>query len=119
MKAPRIDEFIKDGDVIKLGETEIIVIHTPGHTQGGACFYINGNLFSSDTIFKESVGRCDLPGGDFDQIVESIESKIFTLPQALAISASVRSSIVTILKLCILQILQYGAISASAAPAPR
>lgn len=80
MEIPKIDKFINDGDIIKLGELEIKVIHTPGHTQGGVCFYVDGNLFSGDTIFRESVGRCDLEGGDFDQIVESIESKIFTLP---------------------------------------
>ena len=80
MEIPKIDKFINDGDIIKLGELEIKVIYTPGHTQGGVCFYVDGNLFSGDTIFRESVGRCDLEGGDFDQIVESIESKIFTLP---------------------------------------
>ena len=80
MQIPKIDRFINDGDVIKLGDTEIKVIYTPGHTQGGVCFYVDGNLFSGDTIFRESVGRCDLDGGDFDQIVESIENKIFTLP---------------------------------------
>ena len=80
MEVPKIDEFIKDGDIVKLGDLEIKVIHTPGHTQGGVCFYVEDNLFSGDTIFKESVGRCDLPGGNFNQIVESIEQKIFTLP---------------------------------------
>lgn len=80
MEIPKIDEFIEDKQVIKLGDSEIKVIHTPGHTQGGVCFYINGNLFSGDTIFRESVGRCDLPGGNFNQIVESIEQQIFTLP---------------------------------------
>lgn len=80
MDIPKIDEYIRDNDIIKLGNHEIRVIHTPGHTQGGVCFYTEGNLFSGDTIFRESVGRCDLPGGDFDQIVESIENKIFTLP---------------------------------------
>lgn len=80
MEIPKIDKFINDGDIIKLGDLEITVIHTPGHTQGGVCFYVDGNLFSGDTIFRESVGRCDLEGGDFDQIVESIEAKIFTLP---------------------------------------
>jgi len=44
------------------------------------CLYTNNTLFSGDTIFRESIGRCDLPGGDFNQIVESIERKIFTLP---------------------------------------
>ena len=80
MDIPKIDSFIKDGDIIKLGNLEIKVIHTPGHTQGGVCFYTENCLFSGDTIFKESVGRCDLPGGNFDQIVESIEKRIFTLP---------------------------------------
>ena len=80
MKIPTINRFINDGDIIKLGGLEIKVIHTPGHTQGGVCFLADGNLFSGDTIFRESVGRCDLEGGDFDQIVDSIESKIFTLP---------------------------------------
>ena len=80
MEEPRIDSFIKDNDIIKLGDFEIKVIHTPGHTQGGVCFLLDGNLFSGDTIFKESVGRCDLPGGDFNQIIKSIENKIFTLP---------------------------------------
>ena len=80
MGIPQIDVFVEDGDIIKLGETEIKVIHTPGHTQGGVCYYTEGSLFSGDTIFRECVGRCDLEGGDFDQIVESIENKIFTLP---------------------------------------
>ena len=77
---PQIDIFINDGDIIKLGNTEIKVIHTPGHTQGGVCYLVGNNLFSGDTIFRESVGRCDLEGGDFTQIVESIKSKIFILP---------------------------------------
>lgn len=81
MNIPKIDEYINDNDIIKLGNIEIKVIHTPGHTQGGVCFYVAENLFSGDTIFRESVGRCDLPGGNFSQIVESIENKIFTLPE--------------------------------------
>ena len=77
---PKIDIFIEDGNILKLGTTNIKVIHTPGHTQGGVCYLVNDVLFSGDTIFKESVGRCDLEGGDFNQIVESIKTKIFTLP---------------------------------------
>ena len=76
---PKIDKFVDDGDVLKLGELEIKVLHTPGHTQGGVCYLVENNLFSGDTIFKEAVGRCDLEGGNFAQIVESIEDKIFTL----------------------------------------
>ena len=78
---PTIDLFVKEGDILKLGNTEIKVIETPGHTQGGVCYLVDNNLFSGDTIFRESVGRCDLEGGDLDQIVESIENKIFTLPE--------------------------------------
>ncbi len=77
---PKVDIFVNDGDIIKLGNLEIKVISTPGHTQGGVCYLVDGKLFSGDTIFRESVGRCDLEGGDFDQIVDSIENKIFTLP---------------------------------------
>lgn len=82
---PTIDLFVKESDILKLGNTEIKVIETPGHTQGGVCYLVNNNLFSGDTIFRESVGRCDLEGGDFDQIVESIENKIFTLPEDILI----------------------------------
>lgn len=77
---PQIDKFVEDNEIIQLGNTTIKVIHTPGHTQGGVCYYADNKLFSGDTIFRESVGRCDLPGGDFDQIVKSIKEKIFTLP---------------------------------------
>ena len=82
---PTIDIFVKDGDILKLGNTEIKVIETPGHTQGGVCYLVNDNLFSGDTIFRESVGRCDLEGGNFNQIVESIENKVFTLPEDILI----------------------------------
>lgn len=80
IKVPQIDAFIDDGDIIKLGNTDIKVIHTPGHTQGGVCYYVNNVLFSGDTLFRETVGRCDLTGGDFDQIVSSIENKLYKLP---------------------------------------
>ena len=78
---PKVDIYVEDGDIIKIGEKEIKVLHTPGHTQGGVCYYIDGILFSGDTIFREAVGRCDLEGGNFNQLIESIESKIFTLPE--------------------------------------
>ena len=64
MTVPKIDRFVEDGDVIELGNYKIKVIHTPGHTQGGVCYYVDDKLFSGDTIFRESVGRCDLEGGE-------------------------------------------------------
>lgn len=82
---PKIDIYVNDGDILKLGDTEIKVFHTPGHTQGGVCYLVNDMLFSGDTIFCESVGRCDLEGGDFVQIVDSIKTKIYTLPDNTAI----------------------------------
>ena len=80
ISVPKIDVFVDDGSILKVGEKEIKVIHTPGHTQGGVCYYIDDYLFSGDTIFREAVGRCDLPGGNFEQIVKSIENKIYKLP---------------------------------------
>ncbi len=80
MTIPVITRYIDDGNIIKLGNSDIKVIYTPGHTQGGVCYYVDGNLFSGDTIFRESVGRCDLEGGDFEQLVKSIREKIYTLP---------------------------------------
>ena len=85
MQIPVINKFIENGDVIKLGKTEIKVIHTPGHTQGGVCYYTDNKLFSGDTIFRESVGRCDMEGGNFEQLVENIKTKIFTLPPEVVI----------------------------------
>lgn len=82
---PNIDIFAEDNDVLDFGHTNIKVIHTPGHTQGGVCYLIDNILFSGDTVFRECVGRCDLEGGNFNQIVESINSKIFTLPDNIEI----------------------------------
>ena len=85
MTIPQINIFTEDGDVINLGDLKIKVIHTPGHTQGGVCYLVENNLFSGDTIFREAVGRCDLEGGNFNQLVTSIGTKIFTLPNEIII----------------------------------
>lgn len=76
------DIFVKDGDSIKIGDDfNFFVIHTPGHTAGGMCLYDEKNsiLFSGDTLFKESIGRTDLPTSNHRDIIESIK-KLFTLP---------------------------------------
>ena len=80
-KTPNIAGFVKDGDVIKIGNTEIKAIATPGHTKGGLCYLVEDKLFSGDTLFQNSCGRCDLPEGDFGTIVKSIKEKLFTLPE--------------------------------------
>ena len=72
---------IADGDVIRFGNSSLEVIATPGHTQGGVCFYAQADsvLFSGDTLFAGSIGRSDHPGGDYDQLMESIARKLMPL----------------------------------------
>ena len=75
-----VNNFVSDGDEFFIGDTKIKAISTPGHTQGGMSYLIGDKLFSGDTLFQASVGRCDLPGGDLKQIANSIKNKLFTLP---------------------------------------
>ena len=79
VETPTADQFINNGDVLKFGNTEIKVIHTPGHTEGCVCYLIDGKLFSGDTLFRDSVGRCDLPGGNFAKMTDSIKNVLFKL----------------------------------------
>ena len=76
---PTYEKFIKDGDIINVGDMRIKVIHTPGHTEGGVCYLVEDKLFSGDTLFRESVGRTDLFGGSFEKLVDSIKNKLFKL----------------------------------------
>ncbi|HPF94362.1 MAG TPA: MBL fold metallo-hydrolase [Tenuifilaceae bacterium] len=78
---PGIDINLNHGDTILFGETTLKVIHTPGHSQGGICLLSEADNFvlSGDTLFRSSIGRTDLPGGDYDQLINSIETKLLTL----------------------------------------
>ena len=80
--SPQADEFLFDGMIITFGERQLKVLHTPGHTLGGCCLYFEdqGKVITGDTLFADSIGRTDLPGGSHDQLLESIRSKLFTLP---------------------------------------
>lgn len=80
--APSIDTTVEHGDTITFGNSALQVIHTPGHSLGGICFYHAQQkmLFAGDTLFRGSIGRTDLPGGDFDTIIESIAQRLLVLP---------------------------------------
>ncbi|MFQ5879830.1 MAG: MBL fold metallo-hydrolase [Dehalococcoidia bacterium] len=77
---PLPDAPLADGDVVEVDGVRLQVIHTPGHTQGSVCLYSDGMLFSGDTLFLGSIGRTDLPGGDYQQIMASIVGRLLALP---------------------------------------
>ncbi len=77
-----IDVAARDGDSLQLGPASFHVMHTPGHTQGSLCLWIPAEtkLVAGDTLFRDSIGRTDLPGGDGRQILRSIKDKLLALP---------------------------------------
>jgi len=77
--SPEPDTLLAEGDVVSVGELRFTVIHTPGHSPGGICLHSDGHLFVGDTLFAGSIGRTDLPGGDFDQLVLGIQQKLWCL----------------------------------------
>lgn len=82
VKIPSPTGALEEGQKIDLEGTSIEVFHTPGHTKGGCCFYLPDSrvLFSGDTLFEGAIGRTDLGDGDYDQIISSIKTKLFVLP---------------------------------------
>jgi len=72
------DIEMEDGEEMNFDGIKVKCIHTPGHTNGSCCYLIDGKLFSGDTIFFRSVGRCDLPTGDFKELENSIRNKIYS-----------------------------------------
>lgn len=80
---PPADAFLEDGDTIALGEHELQVLFTPGHSPGSISFYYAAQqlLISGDVLFQGSIGRTDLPGGDFATLENSIRTKLYTLPE--------------------------------------
>jgi hydroxyacylglutathione hydrolase len=77
-----IDSLARDGDTVRMGATEFTVLHTPGHTPGSIGLWIPSEkkLIAGDTLFRESIGRTDLPGGDSKSILVSIREKLMPLP---------------------------------------
>jgi glyoxylase-like metal-dependent hydrolase (beta-lactamase superfamily II) len=78
---PDPDDFVVDGDEVEVAGLKLSTITTPGHTPGSVSYYTDGLLFSGDTLFRASIGRTDLPGGSFEQEMESICNRLLTLPE--------------------------------------
>ena len=86
VKIPCVDALLSENSHnFTLGKNEIKIIHTKGHSKGGVCYLINDILFSGDTLFQGSIGRCDLWGGSMEEIRESIKNKLFTLNENITV----------------------------------
>lgn len=77
--SPPPSRLLKDRETLSVGDLRVSVIHTPGHTPGGVCLLLDGHLFSGDTLFAGSIGRTDLPGGDFNALMASIRERLMIL----------------------------------------
>lgn len=77
-----IDRFVTDNEILKLGDEQIKVLATPGHSPGGVCYYVPGSGFvlTGDTLFHSSIGRTDLPGGNQRTLIKSIRDRLLILP---------------------------------------
>lgn len=86
-KQPKVDRWLEGGESLSEAGLGLQVLFTPGHTPGGVCYYhaASGNLFSGDTLFAQSIGRSDLPGGDPDLLLKSIRTQLFSLPEAVTV----------------------------------
>ena len=78
--SPPADIAVGEGDVIQVGGVKLTVIHTPGHSAGGISLYLDGMVFTGDTLFVGSVGRTDFPGSSWDVLEASIRKKLYILP---------------------------------------
>lgn len=81
-ESPAIGQYLNEGDEIRFGEQSLKVIHVPGHSPGSVVFYSEeyGCIFVGDVLFQQSIGRTDLPGGDYDTLINGIRTKLYTLP---------------------------------------
>lgn len=77
--SPPPDRTVDEGDIITVGNIEMKVLHTPGHSPGGISLVCGDKVFVGDTLFAGSIGRTDFPGGDFDTLISAIRTKLFPL----------------------------------------
>jgi glyoxylase-like metal-dependent hydrolase (beta-lactamase superfamily II) len=82
LKCGEADRELKDGDVLTAGNFSLKVLHTPGHTAGGISLLGENDVFVGDTLFAESIGRTDFPGGSYSQLINSIQTKLMVLDDA-------------------------------------
>ena len=85
MEVPTVDTELSHGDKLAILDTEITVLHTPGHSPGGVCFLFDDFVFVGDTLFSGSIGRTDLPGGSYEQILDSIRTHLLVLDDNLKV----------------------------------
>lgn len=87
LTVPPVGRQLQDTDIITLGTRSLQVLFTPGHTPGGICFYdIEAQiLFSGDSLFRENIGRCDLPGGDLPTLLSSLRTQLLPLPDEVTV----------------------------------
>lgn len=76
---PKVESFLKEGDILNIGDLKMDILETPGHTPGSLSFYVNNKVLVGDTVFKGSIGRTDLPGGSYETLINSVKEKLFTL----------------------------------------
>jgi len=82
VSCPPPDHLLSEGDKVAIGSENLSVIATPGHSPGGVCFYNEGVLICGDTLFYNSIGRTDLPGGSHEVLIDVIKKKLLILPEA-------------------------------------
>ncbi|MEI7499625.1 MAG: MBL fold metallo-hydrolase [Bacteroidota bacterium] len=82
-RIPQPKRFIEDGETLNWGNSLIMALYTPGHAEGSVCFYNEprGFVITGDVLFKDTIGRTDLPSGNFEHLMQSIKTKLFTLPE--------------------------------------
>jgi glyoxylase-like metal-dependent hydrolase (beta-lactamase superfamily II) len=76
------DGFLAEGENLNIGDLNVQVFHTPGHSKGGVCLLVGDTLFAGDTLFNSSIGRTDFADGDLDELLSGIQSKLFVLDDA-------------------------------------
>lgn len=86
---PEPQGFIEDNQTVKFGANELLALHVPGHSPGSLAFYSSNDncVFTGDALFAGSIGRTDLPGGDFNTLIKSIKNKLFVLPPSTVVYA--------------------------------